>query len=361
MKHREPRDRSPKTSGKPLRGVARAGSSAQVDESPASTLPAPLSRPAERSRAFHELDPTALAPFTKALGAAAKTGGRAAAKAADALSVGLGHDSGRDESLSRAHKIATLHADPAQSKLNELLGAEGTRTHDDPRSSADGVRTEGISGRDQESPSATPYRATGGPQVTTSSSASEIGRVRDGRSAGEVALDRNVFSDVLAGDAQSSQFDATEASDRFASREGHRGGVPDVPLPAGRDDFGVTTGNGFQTNSTQGRATGDDAGFGGRDLAYRLPFDRDSVAADAFSPDHIQGTASIAPDFGNTSPVRPGASEARGASRGWGTSSDQAAGSAVDMSRTNDLLQQLLDEVRKGRPAFLPIGDRYSY
>jgi hypothetical protein len=36
----------------------------------------------------------------------------------------------------------------------------------------------------------------------------------------------------------------------------------------------------------------------------------------------------------------------------------QAPGPAVDFSRTNELLQQLLDEVRRGRQTFLPLNDR---
>jgi hypothetical protein len=35
-------------------------------------------------------------------------------------------------------------------------------------------------------------------------------------------------------------------------------------------------------------------------------------------------------------------------------------GSSLDLSKTNDLLQQLLDEVRKGRQPFLPMNDRNS-
>ncbi len=37
---------------------------------------------------------------------------------------------------------------------------------------------------------------------------------------------------------------------------------------------------------------------------------------------------------------------------------DQANGPAMDFSRTNELLQQLLDEVRRGRQPFLPTNDR---
>jgi hypothetical protein len=39
-------------------------------------------------------------------------------------------------------------------------------------------------------------------------------------------------------------------------------------------------------------------------------------------------------------------------------SSGQASGPVVDFSRTNELLQQLLDEVRRGRHTFLPLNDR---
>jgi hypothetical protein len=35
-------------------------------------------------------------------------------------------------------------------------------------------------------------------------------------------------------------------------------------------------------------------------------------------------------------------------------------GPAIDLTKTNDLLQQLLDEVRRGRQPFLPLGDRNS-
>ena len=37
---------------------------------------------------------------------------------------------------------------------------------------------------------------------------------------------------------------------------------------------------------------------------------------------------------------------------------EQSSGPAFDLSKTNELLQELLDEVRRGRPSFLPVGDR---
>ena len=48
----------------------------------------------------------------------------------------------------------------------------------------------------------------------------------------------------------------------------------------------------------------------------------------------------------------------RGASSAARTARDDAA--ALDLARTNDLLQQLLDEARKGRTSFLPTHDRNS-
>jgi hypothetical protein len=39
-------------------------------------------------------------------------------------------------------------------------------------------------------------------------------------------------------------------------------------------------------------------------------------------------------------------------------SGDAANGPPLDLSRTNELLQQLLDEVRKGPRTFLPVSDR---
>lgn len=39
---------------------------------------------------------------------------------------------------------------------------------------------------------------------------------------------------------------------------------------------------------------------------------------------------------------------------------DQAGSPPLDLSKTNDLLQQLLEEVRKGRQPFLPLNDRNS-
>lgn len=39
---------------------------------------------------------------------------------------------------------------------------------------------------------------------------------------------------------------------------------------------------------------------------------------------------------------------------------DPAGGPALDLSKTNELLQQLLDEVRKGHQSFLPLDDRNS-
>jgi hypothetical protein len=36
----------------------------------------------------------------------------------------------------------------------------------------------------------------------------------------------------------------------------------------------------------------------------------------------------------------------------------ESRGTSADLTKTNDLLQQLLDEVRKGRPPFLPMNDR---
>jgi hypothetical protein len=37
---------------------------------------------------------------------------------------------------------------------------------------------------------------------------------------------------------------------------------------------------------------------------------------------------------------------------------DPAEGPSLELSKTNELLQQLLDEVRKGRQSFLPPGGR---
>ena len=42
----------------------------------------------------------------------------------------------------------------------------------------------------------------------------------------------------------------------------------------------------------------------------------------------------------------------------WST--DQANGSLIDLSKTNELLQQLIDEVRRGGQSFLPLNDRNS-
>ena len=39
-------------------------------------------------------------------------------------------------------------------------------------------------------------------------------------------------------------------------------------------------------------------------------------------------------------------------------SADPGAGPALDLAKTNELLQQLLDEARKGRQPFLPMNDR---
>jgi hypothetical protein len=49
-----------------------------------------------------------------------------------------------------------------------------------------------------------------------------------------------------------------------------------------------------------------------------------------------------------------------GSGRGQYRSSSDGAdqGTALDLTKTNDLLQQLLDEVRKGRQPFLPMSDR---
>lgn len=48
----------------------------------------------------------------------------------------------------------------------------------------------------------------------------------------------------------------------------------------------------------------------------------------------------------------------RGARGSSASSADQ--GTAIDLSKTNELLQQLLDEVRRGKQPFLPLNDRSS-
>jgi hypothetical protein len=44
----------------------------------------------------------------------------------------------------------------------------------------------------------------------------------------------------------------------------------------------------------------------------------------------------------------------------FSSASLSGAGTSVDLTRTNELLQQLLDEVRRGRQPFLPLSDRNS-
>ena len=46
------------------------------------------------------------------------------------------------------------------------------------------------------------------------------------------------------------------------------------------------------------------------------------------------------------------------ADRGMSPAASRDSGPAIELSRTNELLQQLLDEVRRGRQPFLPVGDR---
>jgi hypothetical protein len=75
------------------------------------------------------------------------------------------------------------------------------------------------------------------------------------------------------------------------------------------------------------------------------------LATDAGAVDDLGG--GIGPGTGNASlaPFR-GASSA--------TTATQDEEPALDLARTNDLLQQLLDEVRKGRTSFLPTSNRNS-
>lgn len=114
-------------------------------------------------------------------------------------------------------------------------------------------------------------------------------------------------------------------------------------------------------------ANGPSAFGGGPGVGATPPAEPDyAVAApNAFSP-LLGGATPTGPDLGGDPTVGSGASDGslpRGAGlnpfgRSNATPADQAGGAAADLSRTNELLQQLLDEVRKGRQPFLPVGDR---
>lgn len=90
---------------------------------------------------------------------------------------------------------------------------------------------------------------------------------------------------------------------------------------------------------------------------------RDSTAmSTAFGP-VLSGSAGL--DHGDPSAFpaiggQPSASLGPWSVSGGPESSDEGDGQWPDLSRTNDLLQQLLDKVRKGRPSFLPLNDRNS-
>ncbi len=118
------------------------------------------------------------------------------------------------------------------------------------------------------------------------------------------------------------------------------------------------------------RVVGGASAGGGRDGGAETPGDAPGgpvAAANAFAP--LLGAAESATPGRVGGPAGgPGASGefAQGVAdlgpigRPGAAAADQAGGgaAAVDLSRTNELLQQLLDEVRKGRQTFLPVGDR---
>lgn len=97
---------------------------------------------------------------------------------------------------------------------------------------------------------------------------------------------------------------------------------------------------------------------------YSVDVPESSVGSTAFGP-VLSGAVAPGPGYGG-----PPGLAASGADEGGGRASDSwaglpspegadpANGPAMDLSRTNELLQQLLDEVRRGRQPFLPVNDR---
>ena len=98
---------------------------------------------------------------------------------------------------------------------------------------------------------------------------------------------------------------------------------------------------------------------------YSVNIHESSIASSAFGP-VLAGNVGSGHGGGSDLPTAGGAEGGGHSSQDtWSGLStqegtDQANGSALDLSKTNDLLQQLLDEFRKGRQPFLPINDRNS-
>ncbi len=94
---------------------------------------------------------------------------------------------------------------------------------------------------------------------------------------------------------------------------------------------------------------------------------RVNMGADVSSTNFFTGSDAFVPDGGAAGDWGAGsgahsAAPSLDSSRGVSAASrpDQDDGPEIDLSQTNDLLQQILDEVRKGRTSFLPTHDRNS-
>jgi hypothetical protein len=96
---------------------------------------------------------------------------------------------------------------------------------------------------------------------------------------------------------------------------------------------------------------------------YAVDLNGSAVAATAFGP-VLSGPGASGPGGPSGAPAsleeRDQAPLSRNAWPGHPGSgvADQAEGPSLELSKTNELLQQLLDEVRKGRQPFLPPGSR---
>ena len=100
---------------------------------------------------------------------------------------------------------------------------------------------------------------------------------------------------------------------------------------------------------------------------YSVDIHESAVASSAFGPvlsgsggSDYRGGAAAGATAGREDTAQPMPTPDSWSGHTASEGGDQANGTAPDLSKTNELLQQLLDEVRKGRQPFLPVNDRNS-
>lgn len=153
--------------------------------------------------------------------------------------------------------------------------------------------------------------------------------------------------------AASSDPPGTDSGSSLLDRPKGAFGLPGVNLIA--DQLALATGSLESANQASGPSP------------YSIDVHESAGSSTAFGP-VLSGAGGSASGVGST----PGAPEISGAvgrsissasSDAWfgqagSEGVDSGNGSSPDLSRTNELLQHLLDEVRKGRQPFLPLNDR---